>query len=188
LVAVVICTLFLSQLYSNMSQKQGSSQGRGGRRSIFDPLHGYDSSHFTTTTTSDPRFDLNRYFVVLAYVVHSITFSFINCWYLLFYSDSEDVVTVSLETRRGFNEDSPLWSHFHAIVDSIYNSMSYSHASMLINDQTIDQMNADFETKIKVVEKKADSMESEINKLRQTLAIVSGTLAKELDQGEGKDE
>jgi hypothetical protein len=66
--------------------------------------------------------------------------------------------------------------------------MSYSHASSVINDKIIDDINSDLESKLKVAEERVNAMETEINKPKQTLAIVSGTLAKELGQDNGRDE
>jgi hypothetical protein len=66
--------------------------------------------------------------------------------------------------------------------------MSYSHSSIVINDKIIDDINSELEAKLKVADERVNSKESEINKLKQTLAIVSGTLAKELEGDNGSDE
>jgi trehalose/maltose hydrolase-like predicted phosphorylase len=101
---------------------------------------------------------------------------------------SKDKVSINLLTLRGFDKTSPLWQHFHAIVASIYNSMSYSHASIVINDKIIEDINSELEAKLKVADERINAMETEINKLKHTLAIVSGTLAKELGHDNGRDE
>jgi hypothetical protein len=102
--------------------------------------------------------------------------------------DNKDVVTINLGTVRGFDQDSPMWPHFLSIVESFYNPMAYSYANMIFNNNVIDDMASDFEAKLKVAEERANAIECEVNKIKQTIAIVSGTLAKELEGNNGRDE
>jgi hypothetical protein len=44
-----------------------------------------------------------------------------------------------------------------------------------VNNKIIDEVASDFEVKLKAADERVNSLESEINKLKQTLAIVYGT-------------
>jgi hypothetical protein len=84
----------------------------------------------------------------------------------VFNSDSEDVVSTNLLTLLGFDKKSPLWKHFHAIVESFYKSMSFLHASMEFSNKIIDEMASDSEAKLKAEDERVNSLGSEINKLK----------------------
>jgi hypothetical protein len=98
-----------------------------------------------------------------------------------------DAISINLLAVRGFNESSPLWPVFMTNVESIYNTMSYSHANTVINERLIDDLASDFDAKIKEADKRAKAMETDINKLKQTLSVISETLLKELEQNIGRD-